>query len=230
MKKFHSSFSLTICLTLGLSLLVGCQEAPEACYTPSANLVDANVDVSFENCTEPVGESYAWDFGDGATSTEVNPVHRFAAEGQYLVGLTAKGKTRSSDNVFKTLITVGQRLLSLASITDLPELNPGGSAWDAGDNPDIAVRFAKGAVVAYQSPTRVDAAWTFPMAVQMPSSDLVLTPETWTISVLDIDGAGEEVMASFQANLATVAPSGLLSMNFSGANGAAMQITYTLRQ
>ncbi|MEY3443637.1 MAG: hypothetical protein RLZZ519_1918 [Bacteroidota bacterium] len=230
MKNIRPIFGFGMLTAIAANLLSGCVEAPEACYTPSANLVDVNVDVSFVNCSEPIGESYLWDFGDGTTGSEANPVHRFTAEGQYLVALTAKGKTVSSDNVFKTLITAGQRLLSLASITNLPSLNPQGNAWDAGDNPDIAVRFSKGATTVYQSPTRTDAAWTFPMAVQMPSADLVLTPENWTISVLDIDGAGEEEMARFETNFATVVPTGVLSLNFSAANGAALQIAYTLRQ
>lgn len=32
--------------------------------------------------------TYSWDFGDGATSTEANPIHTFPAEGEYLVTLT----------------------------------------------------------------------------------------------------------------------------------------------
>ena len=42
----------------------------------------------FENTT--VGaSSYSWDFGDGGSSSEENPVHTYAAPGEYLVVLTA---------------------------------------------------------------------------------------------------------------------------------------------
>ena len=34
--------------------------------------------------------SYLWDFGDGATSTEANPTHRYAAPGNYRVNLTVR--------------------------------------------------------------------------------------------------------------------------------------------
>ena len=229
MKNILQSLIHSIAVVSALLLLNSCEEPPEACFTPSANLVDVNTDVSFVNCSEPVGESYLWDFGDGTTGTEANPVHRYSAEGQYLVGLTAKGKTSSSDNVFETLITAGQRLISLTSLTNLPATNLSGGAWDPTDNADIAVRFSRGNTVAYQSPTRVDAAWTFPMAVQMSSTDMVLSPEGWTISVLDIDGGGEEIMATFSVNFATVVPSGDLSIHLTGSNSSTLQLTYTLR-
>jgi PKD repeat protein len=230
MKNIRQFIRQTLPIGFGLLLLTGCTEPPEACFTPSSILVDVNTDVMFTNCSEPIGEGYIWDFGDGTTDTDANPVHRYPAEGQYLVGLTAKGKTRSGDSVFETLITAGQRLISLTSLTSLPATNPSGDAWDAADNADIAVRFSRGNTMVYQSPTRVDAVWTFPMAVQMPSSDLVLSPEAWTIAVLDIDGVNEEVMTTFSVNFATVVPSGELSLILTGTNSSSLQLTYTLRQ
>jgi PKD repeat protein len=46
--------------------------------------------------------SWAWDFGDGATSTDQNPTHRYAADGDYTVSLTATtsdGRTDSTSQV-----------------------------------------------------------------------------------------------------------------------------------
>lgn len=37
--------------------------------------------------------SYLWDFGDGKTSTEENPLHVYAAPGLYTVTLSAVGPT-----------------------------------------------------------------------------------------------------------------------------------------
>lgn len=57
---------------------------------PVANfdeIADENI-VSFINLTDN-GTSYHWDFGDGETSTEENPVHVYLADGVYLVVLTA---------------------------------------------------------------------------------------------------------------------------------------------
>ena len=49
-------------------------------------------------------DTYAWDFGDGNTSTEPNPVHTYASVGEYMVTLTATGKDGSA-SVTKTVAT-----------------------------------------------------------------------------------------------------------------------------
>lgn len=58
--------------------------APTAGFT---YVVNGN-SVTFTNTTT-FGQTYLWDFGDGATSTEANPTHTYAGEGAYLVVLTA---------------------------------------------------------------------------------------------------------------------------------------------
>ena len=47
-----------------------------------------NVGISFTNLSENA-DSYLWDFGDGTTSEEENPVHGYGAAGTYEVSLTA---------------------------------------------------------------------------------------------------------------------------------------------
>lgn len=46
------------------------------------------LEVTFTNFSQNA-TSYMWDFGDGLTSTEANPVHVFAGDGTYTVKLTA---------------------------------------------------------------------------------------------------------------------------------------------
>ena len=48
-------------------------------------------DVVFTNYSQNAS-TYAWDFGDGNTSTEQNPTHSFASGGTYDVMLTATGE------------------------------------------------------------------------------------------------------------------------------------------
>ncbi len=47
-------------------------------------------------------DSYSWDFGDGTTSTDVNPTHEYATAGNYIVTLTAVGaggEANASSNI-----------------------------------------------------------------------------------------------------------------------------------
>jgi PKD repeat protein len=59
----------------------------------------------YNNSYDPVGigiQSTAWDFGDGATSTEWSPVHRYVADGAYTAQLsvtTNDGRTASTSQV-----------------------------------------------------------------------------------------------------------------------------------
>lgn len=59
----------------------------------------------YDNSNDPAGagfSSWAWDFGDGATSTLQYPAHRYAADGDYPVTLTvttSDGRTASTSQV-----------------------------------------------------------------------------------------------------------------------------------
>ncbi len=55
---------------------------------------------------DPAGagiESFAWDFGDGATSTEANPGHRFPRDGDYPVRLTVETPDGRSDSITRVV-------------------------------------------------------------------------------------------------------------------------------
>lgn len=64
--------------------------------------------VSFTN-TSQNAVSYAWDFGDGSTSSEVSPVHVYAEDGEYEVSLTANSALCGNDVHSENLVinTVG---------------------------------------------------------------------------------------------------------------------------
>ncbi|WP_375324239.1 PKD domain-containing protein [Flagellimonas sp. GZD32] len=66
-------------------------EAPVAVVSADQEYGDAPLEVSFvgSNSTDDVGiVDYAWDFGNGNTSTEANPVYVFNVSGNYTVVLT----------------------------------------------------------------------------------------------------------------------------------------------
>lgn len=51
--------------------------------------------VSFTNLTQGTGNSYLWNFGDGTTSNESNPMHTYPAPGTYQATLTATNECGS---------------------------------------------------------------------------------------------------------------------------------------
>jgi PKD repeat protein len=55
-------------------------------------------EVTFENKTETDYEvTYLWDFGDGNTSSDANPTHKYTQSGTYKVKLTVKAKDCSAE-------------------------------------------------------------------------------------------------------------------------------------
>lgn len=72
--------------------------APKPAFSTATQKVVAAEYVFFTNSSEKA-VSYSWDFGDGTTSTEAAPEHRFFTSGLYDVTLTAtneKGKSKTS--------------------------------------------------------------------------------------------------------------------------------------
>ncbi len=65
-------------------------KAPFADFLADPRKGRAPLDVRFRNASRNA-TTFAWSFGDGATSTEADPVHRYAAPGLYTVSLAAGG-------------------------------------------------------------------------------------------------------------------------------------------
>ncbi|MDR0543232.1 MAG: PKD domain-containing protein [Dysgonamonadaceae bacterium] len=64
--------------------------APSADFTITGATHFKGIPVSFTN-TSAGAKSYAWDFGDGETSIDANPVHTYASTGDKIVKLTVTG-------------------------------------------------------------------------------------------------------------------------------------------
>jgi peptidyl-prolyl cis-trans isomerase B (cyclophilin B) len=88
---------------LGLSFLLlaaGCTPEPVASFEAAVPAQPAPVDVQFTN-TSQHADRYEWDFGDGQTSTEENPLHQYQEFGQMLVQLKAyQGEKVHVDSAF----------------------------------------------------------------------------------------------------------------------------------
>ncbi|MBU6341409.1 MAG: peptidylprolyl isomerase [Bacteroidetes bacterium] len=86
------------CLLLG-----SCAVKPKASFILPVKKVTAPTTVSFTN-TSVKAEGYMWDFGDGGTSSEMNPSHRYTHSGNYTVTLKATKGNKSV--LYKQMIQV----------------------------------------------------------------------------------------------------------------------------
>ncbi len=77
---------------VGYTLYGGSNQWPVAKASASPDTADIPATVSFSSAgsADPDGtiQSYAWDFGDGATSGEANPTHMYTVGGEYVATLT----------------------------------------------------------------------------------------------------------------------------------------------
>lgn len=89
--------------------------AANAFFSADKQFVDLAVDgdVTFTN-NSAGADTYNWNFGDGATSTDLNPVHTYTAPGNYLVTLEAKATAGCTDADSTTIVVDG--VLSLGDL------------------------------------------------------------------------------------------------------------------
>ncbi len=114
---------------------------PIASFTNPANAC-VTFGVPFTNTTTGAS-TYAWTFGDGSTSTQTNPVHAYAATGNYAVTLIATTTFGCRDTAVGTVqldtIPDAQWVADTVCIgnptqfTDLSAGSPANWAWTFGD-------------------------------------------------------------------------------------------------
>jgi PKD repeat protein len=104
------------------------------------------LEVRFTDLSANDLSAWAWDFGDGTTSSERNPVHVYAAVGTYDVTLTAFGPGGSDTHVLSGAVRVAPPMeaaftfvppTSVAPVsvqfTDASSGTPSAWSWDFGD-------------------------------------------------------------------------------------------------
>ena len=79
---------------------------PSSAPTANFSYVKDGSTVTFTNSSSNA-TGYSWDFGDGGMSAETNPVHTYAADGDYTVTLTATDDSGASND--------NQQVLSISS-------------------------------------------------------------------------------------------------------------------
>lgn len=85
------------------------ESAPTAAFSANTTSGDVPLTVTFTDSSTGNPTSWLWNFGDGTTSTDRNPVHTYTISGTYTVTLTVSN-TAGSDSETKTgYITVAAK-------------------------------------------------------------------------------------------------------------------------
>ena len=79
---------------------------PSANFTADQQYGGAPYTVYFTDQTLGIATTWLWDFGDGATSAERNPVHEYTAQGDYTVSLTVTNAAGSDTETKQEFIHI----------------------------------------------------------------------------------------------------------------------------
>jgi PKD repeat protein len=81
---------------------------PDARFTATPKTGKAPVKITFKDRSLRKPTSWLWDFGDGTTSAEKNPVHTYATPGTFTVNLTVKNSGGEDFTTKEAYVTVGE--------------------------------------------------------------------------------------------------------------------------
>ncbi len=79
---------------------------PTANFKPDVASGPAPLTVEFTDLSTDAPTRWKWEFGDGTTSSEQNPAHKYATQGHYSVKLTVTNSQGSDSKSFSNLINV----------------------------------------------------------------------------------------------------------------------------
>ncbi len=140
MKNRTILLSLLSLLTIGLISSCGPDPKPPITGEALFTYVPDGYTVTFTNTSTVTGTvTYLWEFGDGETSTEKDPVHTYAGKGEYNVKLTVTDE-EGKDHVVSTKITVDKKTrihLDDNSVSDWDAVTENDFKVTLGDNSGI---------------------------------------------------------------------------------------------
>ncbi|MCX9079949.1 MAG: PKD domain-containing protein, partial [Candidatus Methanoperedens sp.] len=89
--------------------------APIAAFTSDVTTGTAPLSVQFASQSTGDIQSFAWDFGDGSTSADVNPAYTYAMPGTYTVTLTVTGSGGSNNSQATITVSAAAPIAAFAS-------------------------------------------------------------------------------------------------------------------
>jgi len=124
--------------------------APAADFSGTPTTGTLPLEVTFTSTSTGTISTYYWEFGDGQTSDQENPVHTYNEPGNYPVRLTVTGPGGSDNKLrlnyihancpapvadFTADVTTGDAPLTVTftNTTDVPDACPATYQWDFGD-------------------------------------------------------------------------------------------------
>jgi PKD repeat protein len=172
---------------------------PVADFSGSPVSGAAPLTVNFTDLSTNSPTSWAWDFGDGGTSTEQNPAYTYSADGSYTVSLTASNQYGSNTATKTNYITVSattQTVMHVESII-VTQASVGGpnmeatahvTVWDQSGNP-VPNALVEG--FFNSAPDRIKSGTTGSDGIAVITSDKTKTaPSNWCFNVTNVTKTG----------------------------------------
>jgi len=170
-------------------------DAPTVDFTYSGANTFAPAQVTFtSNVTG--GDTYHWDFGDNATSTDANPIHTYTDGGVYTVTLkvTGEGGTTQSQKTINIDDKPTQAIITRITLNNMISVNPTtGQPWDDdGTGPDLFVRIADANSNIYLTSNIINNVTQLP--INWSGSQSLPIDRALLLGIVDYDGQSNELI------------------------------------
>src|SRR4030095_16026801 len=165
----------------------------QSCKTPFT--------VQFTNLTSG-SNTYMWDFGDGANSTDINPVHTYTDTGSYTVMLIVASNNGCLDTIVKSqYIQIGKPAIT---INNLPQtgcvpltISPSSTIIVSEPIANYLWNFGDGATSSAENPTHT---YSSPGAYTVSLIIATASGCTDTVAMTEAGRGGDKPHASFTVN------------------------------
>jgi hypothetical protein len=173
-------------------------QLPTANFTFSGAGCMAPCNVSFTN-TSTNANSYLWDFGDGTTSTAVNPTKTYTTGGAFSVILTATNAAGSNQITKIVNIASPPTKVKITKVTiiNMPFVDGSGSSWDFVDGPDVFFNISDQANnvlfngsssrINNVTPSMLPLSWTFTSPFEINDFNVGRFIDVWDYDTPDPD-------------------------------------------